>query len=308
MIKKITINIPVYNNAGSLELLHTKICEDIITVCPEYDYEIIMTDDGSKDHSWEVMTALANKDSRVKIIKLSKNFGQQYAWLAGWNNSTGDVLIDMAADLQDPPMQCVNMIREWEQGNTLVISYRQEHATNLCNKVSSRLFFCLLIPEGPKTGFDFVLFDRKVLNILLSFKDKNRFYQKDILSLGFSPKYIPYIKEERVYGKSQWTFKKRLQEGIRSYLSVSYFPLRATSILGFSTATTGVIYAIIVFISYSKGITPLGWTSLMVCMLILGGFTLFSIGLLGEYIWRMYDEIKGRPNFIIEDIIQKDKE
>ena len=149
------------------------------------------------------------QDKRIKIISFSRNFGQMAAIIAGWQNASGDAIINMAADLQDPPEQCIAMIKEWEKGNDIVISYRVSHSTTKMRKISSKLFYKLMLKAAPPGGFDFALIDRKPMDIINSLKERNRFYQYDILWAGFKTKFIPYDKLERSFGRSQSNFIKR---------------------------------------------------------------------------------------------------
>jgi len=300
---KISLIIPVYNNAMTLELLVKRIQEEVITQRPEYLFEILFVNDGSKDNSLEILRKLSDQSSQIVVINLSKNYGQQYALLAGWRNAVGDVSIDFSADLQDPPSQCLNMLNEWEKGYKVVVSYRKENNTSASRKITSKLFYHYILPDAPQGGFDFTLLDRQALNELISFKDKNRFYQADILSLGFKFSAIPYIKEQRTIGKSQYTGWSRVKVFLSSYLNVSYTPIKFFSILGLVITSIGFLYGIDVFLSYFiVGTENKGWTPIMLLILLLGGLILTSLGIIGQYVWRILDEVRGRPNYIIESI------
>lgn len=305
-MKLISIIIPVYNNSETLENLQKRIEEDLVSKIKNYNFEIIYVNDGSKDESFSILKEFVKHQHNIHVINLTKNYGQQYAVLAGWHHAKGDAVIDLAADLQDPPGQCINMIHEWENGNKIVLSFRQENRTSFGRRITSRLFYRIILPNAPKGGFDYTLLDRQPLNQILKFKDKNRFYQADILSLGFSIKAIPYIKEKRVIGKSQYSFLKRIKLFLNTYLNVSYAPLRFFSITGILVTIVGFIYGITVLLGFMFGTFPFrGWTPLMLTMLIIGGLILTSLGILGEYVWRILDEVRGRPNFIIDEIIEK---
>jgi len=301
--KIVSLIIPVYNNAKTLELLVDKIQEDLISRRLQYQFEIIFINDGSKDNSLEVLYKLAKANHQIVVVNLSKNYGQQYALLAGWKNAMGDVSIDFSADLQDPPSQCLNMLNEWEKGNKIVVSYRQENNTSASRKITSKLFYHLILPNAPEGGFDFTLLDRQALNELISFKDKNRFYQADILSIGFPFIAIPYIKELRTIGKSGYTSWSRIKLFMRTYLNVSYTPIKFFSALGLIITAIGFIYGIDILISYFiNGSTNEGWTPIMLVILLIGGLILTSLGVIGQYIWRILDEVRARPNYIVESI------
>jgi dolichol-phosphate mannosyltransferase len=305
--KLVSLVIPVYNNEGSLEELNKRIHHDLISVLPGYDFEIIYVNDNSVDNSLVILKKITKYNKNVIVVNLSRNFGQQYAILAGWKVSKGDVAIDLAADLQDPPEQCIAMLGEWEHGNKVVVSYRKEVHVNISRKITSRLFYRLILPHAPKGGFDFTLLDRQPLNEIIGFRDKNRFYQADILSLGFPFKAIPYSKLKRYSGKSQFPTFKRFNLFLSAYLNVSYTPLRFFSILGIIVTLIGFLYGLTVLLAYFTGSLPTkGWAPIMLTMLLLGGLILSSLGIIGEYIWRILDEVRGRPNYIIENIIRQD--
>lgn len=304
--KTISICFAVFNNAGALRLLYEQTIKELDSNFPHYNFELIFVNDGSKDSS---LTEIQNvketsKDSRVKIINFSRNFGQMAAILAGWHHATGDAVINMAADLQDPPEQCVLMIKEWEKGSDVVISYRQTHKASLFNKITSRIFYKLLMPSVPSGGFDFTLLSRNAMDAVNSIKVRNSLYQYDILWVGFSVKFIPYNKLERTIGKSQYNFFKRFDNFMVYFINVSYLPIRAMTFVGFSFAFIGLIYSLTIIYAYYYHATPYqGWAPMMILLLVIGGLIMAMIGILGEYIWRILDEVKHRPNYIIKNIL-----
>ncbi len=303
-MKLISICFAVYNNEGALTILYKKIVHEMETHFPQYDFELLFVNDGSTDKSLNELLEIkkATNDKRIKIISFSRNFGQMAAILAGWHYAKGDAVINMAADLQDPPEQCVTMIKEWGKGSDVVISYRKTHKTSLINKVTSKLFFKMLLPNIPPGGFDFVLLGRNAMDAVNSIKERNRFYHYDILWIGFNVKFIPYDKLERIIGKSQYNFVKRFGIFMTSFLNVSYLPLRLMSFLGFSFAGAGFIYALSIVHAYYFNATPFqGWAPIMILLLIIGGLIMLMLGALGEYIWRIFDEVKKRPNYIVRN-------
>lgn len=306
MKKLVSIVIPVYNNSLTLKLLYDRIITDLISIKQEYDYEIIFVNDGSKDNSLEILLSLSSEDSRVAVINLSKNFGQIYAILAGWRYAKGDVSIDFSADLQDPPSQCVNMLSEWEKGNKIVVSYRQRNNSTFTRIITSKLFYTLILPTAPQGGFDFTLLDRQALDLLVSFKDKNKFYQADILSLGLPFRAIPYIKKARTLGKSQYSGLKRAKFFLAMYINISYLPIKFISIFGFIVTIFSCMYSVFVLINYFFFATPFkGWTPIVLLILFFGGMILLTLGVIGQYIWRILDEVRSRPNYIIESITRR---
>lgn len=301
----ISICFAVYQNQGSLVPLYERIVNELITHFPNDTYELIFVNDGSMDFSLKELLALREKDAHIKIYSFSRNFGQMAAILAGWEKASGDCVINMAADLQDPPEQCTLMIKEWERGNDIVISYRISHATSLSKKLTSKIFYKLMLPDAPPGGFDFVLLDRKPLNVINSLKERNRFYQYDILWAGFTVKYIPYRKMVRKTGKSQYNFIKRFGNFYSGFLNVSSFPLRLMSALGGIVSISGFVYALTIIWAYLVHATPFqGWAPIMILILVIGGVIMLMVGMLGEYVWRVLDEVKGRPNYIIKDTFE----
>ncbi len=303
-MKLISVCFAVYNNERALTILYNRIVKVLEENFPQYDFELLFVNDGSKDNSLSELLELkkTTNDKRLKIISFSRNFGQMSAILAGWHYAKGDAVINMAADLQDPPEQCVTMIREWENGNDIVISYRNTHATTVLNKITSRLFYRMLLPNVPPGGFDFALLGRNAMDAINSIRERNRFYQYDILWVGFNVKFIPYEKMKRTIGESQYNFFKRFKNFMTAFINVSYFPLRLMSFLGFSFAFAGFLYALNIIHAYFLKGTPFqGWAPIMILLLIIGGLIMIMLGVLGEYLWRIFDEIRKRPNYIVSD-------
>jgi polyisoprenyl-phosphate glycosyltransferase len=299
----ISVCFAVYQNEGSLTILYERIVKAFESNFPQHSLELIFVNDGSKDNSLKEIIGLKEKhnDERIKIISFSRNFGQMAAILAGWDYATGDAVINMAADLQDSPEQCIEMVKEWENGNEIVVSYRETHGQSFINKLTSRTFYKLLLPKVPPGGFDFVLLARKAMDAINRNKERNRFYQYDILSVGFRIKFIPYHKLERTIGKSQYNLIKRFGNFMVAFISVSYLPLRLMTLLGVSFSISGFIYSLSILNAYFYSGTPFpGWAPIMILLLIIGGLIMLMLGVLGEYIWRIYDEIKGRPKYIVD--------
>lgn len=288
-----------------MTILYERIVKELETNFPQHTFELIFVNDGSTDNSLAELIQLKErtKDQRIKIISFSRNFGQMAAILAGWKYAKGDAVINMAADLQDPPEQCVEMIKEWEKGNDIVISYRKTHRTSLARKITSRMFYKLLLPDAPPGGFDFALLGRKAMDAVNSIKERNRFYGYDILWVGFKVKFIPYDKLERTIGKSEYSVVKRFGNFMVAFINVSYLPLRVMTFAGFIFALSGFLYALDIVYAYFVNAVPFqGWAPIMILLLIIGGLIMLMLGVLGEYVWRIFDEVKGRPNYVIDQI------
>ena len=298
----ISICFPVYQNEGALSILHDTLMEELMRNFPDDSYELLFVNDGSTDNSLQELKTLKKKNDSVVVIDFSRNFGQMAAILAGWHHAKGDVVINMAADMQDPPEQCIKMIKEWKNGSDIVISYRSSHDTTFRKKITSKIFYRLLLRKAPPGGFDFALLDRKALDAINTLKERNRFYQYDILWAGFNVKFLPYHKRERTIGVSQYNFFKRFNNFYTAFLNVSYLPLRILSGIGLFVALIGFLYALNIIYAYFVHNTPFqGWAPIMITILIIGGMIMLMLGILGEYIWRILDEVKHRPYYIIKD-------
>lgn len=308
-MKKVSVVIPVYNNEGSLVLLYERLASTIKSYNSSFTYELIFINDGSKDNSLAILKELYEKDPNgVVLINFSRNFGQMAGILAGWKYATGDAVINISADLQDPPEQIAKMLQEWENNNEIVINYREARNDDMSSAVTSKIAYRLFkysLPNLPPGGFDYALLDRKAMDAVNSITEKNRFYQSDLLWVGFTIKYLPYIRQKREHGKSGYNFVKRFGNFMTAFLNVSYFPIRLMSVIGFFTAASGFAYSLTILYAYFFQKTPFqGWAPLMMVMLIVGGLLMIMLGIVGEYIWRIYDEVKYKPNYIIKDLFK----
>lgn len=304
-IKKLSIIVPVYYNQDNIPLLYPKLQECIINN-NKLKYEIIFVDDGSGDNSYEELQKLANMDSNIRLIKLSKNFGSHTAILAGLSHCTGDCATMISADLQDPPEIILQMFEKWLEGNKVVVAVRADREESFIQKAFSNTYYKLMrkfaLKEMPEGGFDCFLIDRKVINILSQLEEKNTSIVGQILWCGFKPEKIYYVRRKREVGESKWTLSKKIKLFIDSFMAFSYFPIRFISSLGFIIAGAGFLYGLILVANkLIHGVPIQGWTSLMVMMLFLFGINMVMLGILGEYLWRNFDETRKRPVFIIEE-------
>ncbi|PWA03891.1 glycosyltransferase family 2 protein [Flavobacterium psychrotolerans] len=306
---KISFVIPVFRNEGSIISTYEKILELVHQL--HFQYEFIFINDGSDDHSIEELLFLHEKDLQVKVLSFSRNFGQVAAIIAGLKEVTGDVVINMSADLQEPISLIGEMISKWQAGNEIVIGHRIDREDSFIANNASIIFYKMMRyvnPKMPKGGFDFMLIDKKPLAVLNQIDERNRFFQGDILWLGFNTAFIPYTRLKRTIGKSQWTLAKKLKYFIDGLLNTSYIPIRLMSLMGIGFSLFGFLYALI--IAYNRFInnTPFtGWAPLMIIILIIGGLIMLMLGIIGEYMWRTYDETRKRPLYIIKDKYIKDE-
>lgn len=310
--KIISIVIPVYFNQESLPELLNRF-EQLTTKNKEYDFEFIFVDDDSKDNSFfYLVNYLKTSNLNIRILKLSKNHGSFIACLAGLSKTTGDCAAIIAADLQDPPELLEPMIKYWSEGNEVVMACRKTRNDPFISKLFAKIYYFIFrrfaLKDMPPGGFDFVLIDKKIVDILCEIREKNTSLMGLILWSGFKRKIIYYDREGRKHGKSKWTFAKKTKYFIDSFVSFSYIPIRFATIMGFAVSISGFLYSI--YLIYDKLIYNTlihGITALIVIVLFLGGLQLLIIGIFGEYLWRILDEIRKRPTFIISEDINNSK-
>ena len=302
---KLSIVIPVYYNEDNLNPLYDDIKKKVIDVI-DYEYEIIMVNDGSKDKSYEVMCALAQKDSCVKCISLSRNFGSHAAILCGLANSTGDCAVVKAADLQEPTELVLEMVEQWRAGNNVVLAVREDRQESKGQTMFANLYYWLTrktaLPEMPKGGFDVYLLDKKVINVLMQLDEKNSALTGQILWSGFKTAHVYYTRLEREIGTSRWTLKKKIKLVTDTLFSFSTLPITLITGVGTISCLGAVAWAAIVLVFKILGeIEVDGWTTLFMFNLLSFGITMLTLGILGSYLWRTFDASRNRPPYIIEE-------
>lgn len=308
----ISIIIPVYYNEGSIKNSYLKISDVIRSNQYVKDFEVIFIDDGSEDTSLDEILKLKQDypSENIKVIKFTKNFGQVSAIRAGYSIASGNSVINISADLQDPPSLINNMIdASVKDKYEIVICTREAREDNYFSRKTSSIFYNLIrtlsFKNMPTGGFDFVLISDKVKRALLNNSESNPFWQGQILSLGYKPKFIPYKRLKREIGTSRWTFSKKLKYLIDGVLNYSYLPVRFMSLFGLMVALVGFIYAIYIVIARIYGNVPFtGWAPIMILVLVLSGFQMIMLGVIGEYLWRTLDQVRNRPPYIIEKIYE----
>ncbi len=301
--KVISFVIPVYRNEGAVSITYERIASLFKSSMPNIDYEIVFVDDGSDDRSLTELLSLREHNEHVKVVELSRNFGQVPAILAGMNEAKGDAMINLSADLQDPITLVEEMINQWLAGAEVVICYRTNRKDDVLTKAVSNVAWAFIrstIPKMPAGGFDFFLLDRAALDTFNQGRARNRFMQGEVLSLGYRTHFIPYTRLQRTLGKSQWTFDKRLKYFIDAMIDSSYMPIRLMSSIGIITALSGFAYALLIVGVWFQHRVPFnGWAPIVILLLIIGGLIMFMLGVIGEYVWRIFDEVKGKPRYIV---------
>lgn len=304
----ISVIIPVYNEEENLSELYQLL--DKITIGSKHIFEFIFIDDGSYDRSYRLLINLSANDPRVKVVRLSRNFGSHAACMAGLTYAKGDACAFISADLQDPPDIINSLISEWRKGFEVVIGAResQKGIERLLPKIYYNLMRRFVLQNMPADGTDVFMVDRKVVDTIISMKEKNISVFALVLWSGFSQTIITYKKMERHTGKSKWTFAKKIKLFVDTFVSFSYFPIRIISLVGTLLALLGFFYAFVVVLNRVLLSKPVeGWASLMVVVLLTSGIQMIMLGVLGEYLWRNFDETRNRPAFIISELIGIEK-
>jgi polyisoprenyl-phosphate glycosyltransferase len=311
MKQLLSIVIPVYNNEPSLETLAANLIEMHRSIAAETDLEIVMVNDGSRDRSWEKILELRAKHPGLLTgVRLSRNFGQLAAILAGYEHARGDAIVTISADLQDPTSLIPEMYRRYREGVDVVIAHRSDRKDAWSASFASRIAYAVARAANetmPPGGFDYLLLSRRALTTLISFRGRHSFFQGDVLWMGYATAFIPYVREERKHGKSTWNFSRKLKYFIDLVVDSSYLPIRVMSAFGFLVAIAGLAYAILIVWSWTMHRTPFeGWAPIMVVVLVIGGLIMMMLGILGEYLWRLYDDVRAKPLYLVEQSLGRD--
>ena len=305
-MKKVSVVIPMYYEEEVANECYNRL-SGVLKKIENYEYEIIFVNDGSKDKTLEILETIAKEDKNVKIISFSRNFGHQCAVTAGLQYVTGDAIVIIDADLQDPPELIPDMLKLWEEGNEVIYGKRKtREGESKFKLLTAKMFYktlnALSDVEIPKDTGDFRLVDKKVVDVVNSMPEHNKFLRGLFSWVGFEQKAFEYERKERFAGKTKYPLKKMLKLASDGIIGFSTKPLKLVGGLGiFSIALSFMIliYAILSFIFKWNNLTP-GWTSIMVTVTFLSGTILISLWMLGEYMARIYDECKSRPQYIIK--------
>ena len=313
-MKKISVVVPMYYEEEVAKECYTRL-KDVLEKIENYNYEIIFVNDGSKDKTLEILKEIAKENKNVKIISFSRNFGHQCAVTAGLRYVTGDAIVIIDADLQDPPELIPEMIKLWEEGNEVIYGKRKSREGESRFKLLTASMFyktlnALSDVEIPKDTGDFRLVDRKVVEVINSLPEHNKFLRGLFSWVGFKQKAYEYERKERYAGKTKYPLKKMLKLAQDGIFSFSIKPLKIVGAMGILSVIISIILFVYAVLSYAlnwNNLTP-GWTSLMVTITFLGGMILISLWMIGEYIGRIYDETKRRPEYIIEETFNFDED
>lgn len=308
-MNKLSIIIPVYNEEKVIEECYRRFTE-VLKKLDSYNHEIIFINDGSKDRTLGLLKIIAESDKDVKIISFSRNFGHQAAVTAGLKEVTGDAIVIIDADLQDPPELIPDMLRLWEEGNQVIYGKRKNRKGESSFKLfTAKMFYKTLSSlsdiEIPKDTGDFRLVDREVVDVINSLPEHNKFLRGLFSWVGFNQIPYEYERQERFAGNTKYPLKKMLKLASDGIISFSNKPLKMVGTLGMASIIISFLVLIYALISYIFKLNELsaGWTSIMVAITFFAGVQLLSIWVISEYIGRIYDEAKGRPQYIINEKI-----
>ncbi len=311
MKKIVSYVFPIYNEEGNIPLLYETVTSLIKERGKNYDFEIVFVNDGSRDNSLQLLQDLQKRDDRVVVINFARNFGHQIAVTAGIDHAKGDAIIIMDSDMQDPPLVSFDLIDKWKEGFDVVYAQRRTRKDTYFKKLTAHWYYIVLKKlaniDIPRNTGDFRLIDRRVADALAQFKEHNRFLRGLVSYVGFKQVAVQFDRDERHAGETGYPLKKMVQFASDGIFGFSSTPLMLISRVGFfisGLSFLGIIYALIV--KFSSHNTVPGWTFTVIAILFIGGIQLIMLGILGNYIGRIYTETQQRPLYFIESIKRKE--
>jgi dolichol-phosphate mannosyltransferase len=299
----VSVVIPVYNEESTLDVLLERLVAALLIIGP--NFEVVFVDDGSRDRSLELLRGYHAKDSRVKYLSLSRNFGHQVAVTCGLDHAGGRAVIVMDGDLQDPPEILPDIVARWREGYDVVYAVRQQRKENLFKRAAYKSFYWLLDKVSyldiPLDSGDFSLMDRRVVDLLKGMPERNRFVRGLRTWVGLKQTPFEYARSARYAGESKYGLAKLVRLAFDGLISYSFVPLRLVSNLGMLVSLSALVYMgyLLTDRFLTDGQAIQGWTSTVVIVLFLGGVQLLSLGIIGEYIGRIFDEVKERPQYVV---------
>jgi len=306
-----SVVIPVYNEAEVLPALYRRLTNVMEGLGKPY--EIVFVNDGSVDDSPKVLAEFRAQDSRVRVVSLSRNFGHQIAITAGLDHSSGQAVVVMDADLQDPPEIIPQLIAQWKVGYDIVFTVRESRRReSVFKRTTAALFYRLLrrltAPDIPLDAGDFRLMSRRAVEALKPIRERNRFVRGLVGWIGFRHTCVRFVRDARQAGETKYPLRKMIRFALNGLISFSFVPLQLATYLGFAVSLFSFLYiAYAIELKLFTDRAVQGWASIMVAMLFIGGVQLISLGIMGEYIGRIYDEVKQRPLYVIDELAGFDK-
>ena len=306
-----SVVIPIFNEEEVLPELHQRLTRAMEAM--QASYELLFVNDGSRDGSIELLRNLASQDPRIKVIDFARNFGHQAAITAGMDLAAGDAVVVIDADLQDPPEVIARLAEKWREGYDVVYAVREKRqGDSLFKRATAALFYRLLkritSVDIPVDTGDFRLMSRRALEAFKTLRERHRFVRGLVSWIGFRQTGVTFVRDERHAGVTKYPLHKMVKFAFDGLTSFSFAPLQMATYMGFVTAFTaflGILWVVGVRLFTSEAIP--GWASQIVCTLLLGGIQLISLGIIGEYIGRIYDEVKGRPLYLTREILGQDR-
>jgi dolichol-phosphate mannosyltransferase len=297
---------PVYNESAVVEEFHRRVTAALADVG---DYEIVVVDDGSSDGTWDILRRLAAGDPHLRLFRLSRNFGHQAALTAGIDVARGDAIVTIDADLQDPPELIPALVERWQQGFDVVYAVRTARAGEARLRLAAIAFFYRLIgaitaTEVPHDVGDFRLVSRRAADALRGMPERARFLRGMAGWIGFKQTGVEYARDARFAGKSKYPFASLLRLALDGIVSFSIAPIRLVTALGFALVIFCIgVFAWVLYVQFVESRHPAGWTSVIAVVLLLGGVQLLSLGVIGQYVARIFEESKRRPLYLFEDVV-----
>jgi glycosyltransferase involved in cell wall biosynthesis len=305
----LSVVVPVFNEDKTIETFYERM-KKVVDSVPHMTYEIVFVDDGSRDDSFAKLVDIADQDDRVRVVKLSRNFGHQVAVTAGLDSTRGDAVVIIDADLQDPPEVIPRFIEKWREGYEVVYGVREKREGETKFKLLTAGIFYRILKrltniDIPVDVGDFRIMSRRVVDSFLKLRERDRFIRGLVSWVGFRQIGVFYKREKRFAGETKYPLRKMIKFALDGITSFSSVPLRLATWLGYAASTLAILYTLVIVIEKLIGMTVPGFASIMVGMLFLGGVQLICLGIMGEYIGRIFNETKARPIYLVEKIYEK---
>jgi dolichol-phosphate mannosyltransferase len=306
-VNLISVVVPVYNESEVIGTFYDR-ASDSLARLEGLDYELIFVDDGSRDDSYQKLSIFAATDARVRVLKFSRNFGHQIAITAGIDYARGDCVVVIDADLQDPPEVVREMVAKWRQGFDVVYGIRAERQGEGAMKLATASLFYRLLGrltaiQIPTDVGDFRLLSRRAVDQLKQLREKDRFVRGLVSWIGFNQTGVSYHRDKRYAGETKYPYRKMIKFALDGITSFSTAPLKVASWTGYGAALLAILYLLSVFVQKMLGYTVEGWATIMVALLFLGSVQLICLGILGEYLGRVFNEVKPRPMYVVEEVL-----